>query len=54
MLCIIFTLSKKEKYMVAKKSVSKIGGIELYLKRIFGLMAGLCLKVLIKNLRRCL
>ena len=26
--------------MVAKKSVSKIGGIELYLKRIFGLMSG--------------
>ena len=26
--------------MVAKKSVSKIGGIELYLKRIFGLMTG--------------
>lgn len=26
--------------MVAKKSASKIGGIELYLKRIFGLMTG--------------
>ena len=26
--------------MVVKKSVSKIGGIELYLKRIFGLMTG--------------
>ena len=26
--------------MVAKKSVSKIGGIELYLRRIFGLMTG--------------
>lgn len=26
--------------MVAKKSVSKISGIELYLKRIFGMMAG--------------
>lgn len=26
--------------MVAKKSISKISGIELYLKRIFGLMAG--------------
>ncbi len=26
--------------MVAKKSVSKVGGIELYLKRIFGLMTG--------------
>ena len=26
--------------MIARKSVSKIGGIELYFKRIFGLMAG--------------